>query len=290
MDQELIKPGVLKEITKRHDFRFTKSLGQNFLIDANILDKIIRASDIGENDIVIEVGTGIGTLTKELAERAKKVYAIEIDKKLIPIVAETTSQYNNIVLINKDFLETQLTDIVEEKNSPVKVIANIPYYITTPIIMKCLESEIFVDTLVLMIQKEVAERLSASASTKQYGSLSVAVQYYANVEFVSKVSKTSFYPVPNVDSGIVKLRKKPETDLTLKDKELFFQVTRGSFAKRRKTILNSLIGYTDFFTKELVKKALEHAEIDPKRRGESLDIIEFAKLSNSFFELRDFKR
>lgn len=290
MGQELIKPGVLKEITKRHDFRFTKSLGQNFLIDANILDKIIRASDIGENDIVIEVGTGIGTLTKELAERAKKVYAIEIDKKLIPIVAETTSQYNNIVLINKDFLETQLTDIVEEKNSPVKVIANIPYYITTPIIMKCLESEIFVDTLVLMIQKEVAERLGASASTKQYGSLSVAVQYYANVEFVSKVSKTSFYPVPNVDSGIVKLRKKPETDLTLKDKELFFQVTRGSFAKRRKTILNSLIGYTDFFTKELVKKALEHAEIDPKRRGESLDIIEFAKLSNSFFELRDFKR
>lgn len=290
MDQELIKPGVLKEITKRHDFRFTKSLGQNFLIDANILDKIIRASDIGENDIVIEVGTGIGTLTKELAERAKKVYAIEIDKKLIPIVAETTSQYNNIVLINKDFLEMQLTDIVEEKNSPVKVIANIPYYITTPIIMKCLESEIFVDTLVLMIQKEVAERLGASASTKQYGSLSVAVQYYANVEFVSKVSKTSFYPVPNVDSGIVKLRKKPETDLTLKDKELFFQVTRGSFAKRRKTILNSLIGYTDFFTKELVKKALEHAEIDPKRRGESLDIIEFAKLSNSFFELRDFKR
>lgn len=290
MGQELIKPGVLKEITKRHDFRFTKSLGQNFLIDANILDKIIRASDIGENDIVIEVGTGIGTLTKELAERAKKVYAIEIDKKLIPIVAETTSQYNNIVLINKDFLETQLTDIVEEKNAPVKVIANIPYYITTPIIMKCLESEIFVDTLVLMIQKEVAERLGASASTKQYGSLSVAVQYYANVEFVSKVSKTSFYPVPNVDSGIVKLRKKPETDLTLKDKELFFQVTRGSFAKRRKTILNSLIGYTDFFTKELVKKALEHAEIDPKRRGESLDIIEFAKLSNSFFELRDFKR
>lgn len=290
MGQELIKPGVLKEITKRHDFRFTKSLGQNFLIDANILDKIIRASDIGENDIVIEVGTGIGTLTKELAERAKKVYAIEIDKKLIPIVEETTSQYNNIVLINKDFLETQLTDIVEEKNSPVKVIANIPYYITTPIIMKCLESEIFVDTLVLMIQKEVAERLGASASTKQYGSLSVAVQYYANVEFVSKVSKTSFYPVPNVDSGIVKLRKKPETDLTLKDKELFFQVTRGSFAKRRKTILNSLIGYTDFFTKELVKKALEHAEIDPKRRGESLDIIEFAKLSNSFFELRDFKR
>ncbi|MFC4804395.1 16S rRNA (adenine(1518)-N(6)/adenine(1519)-N(6))-dimethyltransferase RsmA [Filifactor villosus] len=290
MDQELIKPGVLKEITKRHDFRFTKSLGQNFLIDANILDKIIRASDIGENDIVIEVGTGIGTLTKELAERAKKVYAIEIDKKLIPIVEETTSQYNNIVLINKDFLETQLTDIVEEKNSPVKVIANIPYYITTPIIMKCLESEIFVDTLVLMIQKEVAERLGASASTKQYGSLSVAVQYYANVEFVSKVSKTSFYPIPNVDSGIVKLRKKPETDLTLKDKELFFQVTRGSFAKRRKTILNSLIGYTDFFTKELVKKALEHAEIDPKRRGESLDIIEFAKLSNSFFELRDFKR
>lgn len=290
MDQELIKPGVLKEITKRHDFRFTKSLGQNFLIDANILDKIIRASDIGENDIVIEVGTGIGTLTKELAERAKKVYAIEIDKKLIPIVEETTSQYNNIVLINKDFLETQLTDIVEEKNAPVKVIANIPYYITTPIIMKCLESEIFVDTLVLMIQKEVAERLGASASTKQYGSLSVAVQYYANVEFVSKVSKTSFYPVPNVDSGIVKLRKKTETDLTLKDKELFFQVTRGSFAKRRKTILNSLIGYTDFFTKELVKKALEHAEIDPKRRGESLDIIEFAKLSNSFFELRDFKR
>ncbi|MDO4793023.1 MAG: 16S rRNA (adenine(1518)-N(6)/adenine(1519)-N(6))-dimethyltransferase RsmA [Filifactor alocis] len=288
MGQELIKPGVLKEITKRYDFHFTKSLGQNFLIDANILNKIILASDIGENDIVIEVGTGIGTLTKELAERAKKVYAIEIDKKLIPIVEETTSECDNIVLINRDFLEVDLTDIVEERTSPVKVIANIPYYITTPIIMKCLESEIFVDTLVLMIQKEVAERLSASASTKQYGSLSVAVQYYADVEFVSKVSKSSFYPVPNVDSGIVKLRKKLDTGLSLKDRELFFQVTRGSFAKRRKTILNSLTGYTDFFTKDIVEKALKNSGIDPKRRGESLDIIEFAKLSNSFFDLRDF--
>lgn len=288
MDQELIKPAILKEITKRYDFRFTKSLGQNFLIDANILNKIILASDVGDNDIVIEVGTGIGTLTKALAERAKKVYAIEIDKKLIPIVEETTSECDNIVLINEDFLEVDLRDIVEERNSPVKVIANIPYYITTPIIMKCLESEIFVDTLVLMIQKEVAERLSASASTKQYGSLSVAVQYYADVEFVSKVSKTSFYPVPNVDSGIVKLQKKTNTDLSLKDRELFFQVTRGSFAKRRKTILNSLTGYTDFFTKDVVEKALKNANIDPKRRGESLDIVEFAKLSNSFFELKDF--
>lgn len=280
MEREIVKPTILKEITGRHGFHFTKSLGQNFLVDKNILNKIVESAQIRKDDIIIEVGTGIGTLTRELAERAEKVYAVEIDRKLIPIVEETTAEYDNIVLVNEDFLEVSLEDMVQEKGRSVKVIANIPYYITTPIIMKCLESDLFVELLLLMIQKEVAQRLSAKVSTKDYGSLSVAVQYYADVEFVAKVSKSSFYPPPKVDSGIVKITKRKECNIEVQDKELFFQVVRGSFAKRRKTILNSLAGYEERFEKGIVQQALEEAGIDAGRRGESLDIYEFARLSD----------
>lgn len=280
MEREIVKPTILKEITGRHGFHFTKSLGQNFLVDKNILNKIVESAQIRKDDIIIEVGTGIGTLTRELAERAEKVYAVEIDRKLIPIVEETTAEYDNIVLVNEDFLEVSLEDMVQEKGRSVKVIANIPYYITTPIIMKCLESDLFVELLLLMIQKEVAQRLSAKVSTKDYGSLSVAVQYYADVEFVAKVSKSSFYPPPKVDSGIVKITKRKECNIEVQDKELFFQVVRGSFAKRRKTILNSLTGYEERFEKGIVQQALEEAGIDAGRRGESLDIYEFARLSD----------
>lgn len=285
MEREIVKPTILKEITGRHGFHFTKSLGQNFLVDKNILDKIVESAQIRKDDIIIEVGTGIGTLTRELAERAEKVYAVEIDRRLIPIVEETTAEYDNIVLVNEDFLEVSLEDMVQEKGRSVKVIANIPYYITTPIIMKCLESDLFVELLLLMIQKEVAQRLSANVSTKDYGSLSVAVQYYADVEFVAKVSRSSFYPPPKVDSGIVKITKRKECNIEVQDKELFFQVVRGSFAKRRKTILNSLTGYEERFEKGIVQQALEEAGIDAGRRGENLDIHEFARLSDEMKKL-----
>ena len=240
MEQNLATFVTLKEITKKYGFQFTKSLGQNFLVDTNILQKIVDSADIQEKDIVIEIGTGIGTLTRELAKRAKKVYAIEIDKNLIPIVKETTSNYNNIDFVNMDFLEVVLEDLIQEKDRKIKIIANIPYYITTPIIMKCLESSLDISTILLMIQKEVADRLSAEPSTKAYGSLSVAVQYYSDVEFVGKVSKSCFYPQPKVDSGIVKLSKKHEY-IFVRDRKLFSQVVKSAFAKRRKTISNSMI-------------------------------------------------
>lgn len=285
MEQNLAALGQLKEITKRYGFHFTKSLGQNFLIDRNILDKIVDTAEIGKEDIVIEVGTGIGTLTKELAKRAKKVYAVEIDKNLIPIVKETTVEYENVVLIHQDFLEVSLEDMIIEKNEKIKVIANIPYYITTPIIMKCLETNIFVDTMLLMIQREVADRLSAKPSTKEYGSLSVAVQYYADVEFVSRVSKSSFYPQPKVDSGIIKLKKRETFPVKLTDTKLFFQVVRGAFAKRRKTVINSMTGFCLEFTKDVLQNAFCQTGIDEKRRGETLNIDEFALLSNTLTKI-----
>lgn len=284
MEQNLATFVTLKEITKKYGFQFTKSLGQNFLVDTNILQKIVDSADIQEEDIVIEVGTGIGTLTRELAKRAKKVYAIEIDKKLIPIVKETTSNYNNIDFVNMDFLEVVLEDLIQEKDRKIKVIANIPYYITTPIIMKCLESSLDISTILLMIQKEVADRLSAEPSTKAYGSLSVAVQYYSDVEFVEKVSKSCFYPQPKVDSGIVKLSKKHEY-IFVRDRELFSQVVKSAFAKRRKTISNSMIGFCEQFTKDNVMKALGKSGTDAKRRGETLTVEEFAHLSNCMFEV-----
>ena len=284
MEQNLATFVTLKEITKKYGFQFTKSLGQNFLVDTNILQKIVDSADIQEKDIVIEIGTGIGTLTRELAKRAKKVYAIEIDKNLIPIVKETTSNYNNIDFVNMDFLEVVLEDLIQEKDRKIKVIANIPYYITTPIIMKCLESSLDISTILLMIQKEVADRLSAEPSTKAYGSLSVAVQYYSDVEFVGKVSKSCFYPQPKVDSGIVKLSKKHEY-IFVRDRELFSQVVKSAFAKRRKTISNSMIEFSEQFTKDNVMKALGKSGTDAKRRGETLTVEEFAHLSNCMFEV-----
>lgn len=271
-----------KEIIGRHGFRLTKSLGQNFLVDNNILNKIVEAAEITSEDVVFEIGTGIGTLTYELAQRAKKVVAIEIDKTLIPILEETLSEFDNVEIVNQDVLKTDLEKLYQEyaESTPIKVVANLPYYITTPIIMRFLESSIPLDSFVLMIQKEVADRIAAKPSTKDYGSLTVAIQYYADSKIVAKAPKSAFIPPPNVDSSVLKLSSKKNREVQVDDEELFFKVIRGSFSKRRKTILNSLSTYQDF-DKPTVESALLHAGIDPKRRGETLTINEFATLTNS---------
>ena len=270
-----------KEIIDKHNFRLNKSLGQNFLVDNNILSKIIDAADINDEDIVIEVGTGIGTLTKELLLRAKKVIAIEIDKKLIEIIGETLNNFDNLKVVNEDVLRIDIKEILGEINldSSIKIVANLPYYITTAIIMKFLESGVDFKSFVIMIQKEVASRILAKPGTKSYGSLTVAIQYYANSYIVTNVSKSSFIPKPNVDSSVIKLEMKKEKEVRVNDEKIFFDVVRGSFAKRRKTILNSLSGYK-YFDKELISQALKNSEIDEKRRGETLTINEFANLTN----------
>lgn len=271
-----------KEIMSNYDFRLTKSLGQNFLVDENILGKIVDAAELTDEDIVFEIGTGIGTLTYELATRAKKVIAVEIDRSLIPILEETLSEFDNIHIVNQDILKTDIKELVEQNavGKSVKVVANLPYYITTAIIMKFLESEVALDSFVLMIQKEVAQRITAKPSSKDYGSLTVAIQYYASAEMIAKVPKSAFIPEPNVDSTVIRLKMKEKKAVEVFDESLFFKVVRGSFSKRRKTILNALSTYEDF-DKERVLVALEKSNIDPKRRGETLTIDEFAVLTNN---------
>ena len=271
-----------KTIVDKYGFRLTKSLGQNFLVDNNILESIIDSADLTGDDVVFEIGTGVGTLTRELSRHAKKVIAIEIDKKLIPILKETLSGCDNVTIIHQDLLKTDIEDLVDQygEGRPIKIVANLPYYITTPIIMKFLESYIKVDSFVLMVQKEVADRIAAKPSTKDYGSLTVAIQYYADSSIMSTVPRSAFFPPPNVDSAVIKLSSRAERPVDVVDEKLFFKVIRGSFSKRRKTILNSLSTYEDF-NKETVSKALKSAGIDPIRRGETLTIDEFALLTNS---------
>ena len=276
-----------KEIIDKHDFRLNKSLGQNFLVDQNILDKIVDAAQITKEDVVFEIGTGIGTLTYELAMRAKKVVAIEIDKSLIPILEETLADCDNVKIVNQDILKTDILELAEEHspNRPIKVVANLPYYITTAIIMKFLESGARLDSFVIMIQKEVADRITAKPSTKDYGSLTVAIRYYATSSIVAKVPKGAFVPPPNVDSSVVKLQIRCKKDVEIHDEKLFFKVVRGSFSKRRKTILNALSTYENF-GKDQVLRGLAAAKIDPRRRGETLTIDEFATLTNCLTELK----
>lgn len=276
-----------KAIVEKYGFNFTKSLGQNFLVDTNVLNKIVDGADINQDDIVFEIGTGIGTLTYELAKRAKKVVAIEIDKKLIPILKDTLSEFDNVEIINQDVLKVDLAELVKEHaaGQKIKVVANLPYYITTPIIMRFLEEGINMSSMVIMVQKEVADRMAAVPSTKAYGSLSVALQYYADSKIIAKAPKGAFVPSPNVDSAVLKIDVKEDKGVDLSDSILFFEVVKGSFCKRRKTILNSLSSYGDF-NKEIIEEALEMAGIDPKRRGETLTILEFANLANQIYCLR----
>ncbi len=281
MDKRLSSHKATMEIVKKHDFKFTKSLGQNFLIDDNIIDKIVDGSLAGQGDKVIEVGPGIGTLTRELASRSEKVMVVEIDKKLIPILGDTLSDFDNVTIVNEDIMKADIKDLIDKNldGGPVKLVANLPYYITTPIIMRFLEEDINVTDIVVMVQKEVAERMNANPGKKDFGALSVAVQFYCDTEIVAKVPRHLFVPQPNVDSIVIALRVRPERKYKVEDEDLFFKIVRASFGQRRKTLLNSLtsMGILD---KTDISAVLSVAGIDEKRRGETLSLEEFARLSD----------
>lgn len=270
-----------KSVVEKHNFKFSKSLGQNFLIDDNVIDKILNGARLSEGDNIIEVGPGIGTLTREMGKIADKVVAIEIDKSLIPILKETLGGFDNIEVVNNDILKVNIEELVKEKfdNKPIKLVANLPYYITTPIVMKFLEENIPVTDIVVMVQKEVADRMNAKPSTKDYGALSVAVQYYCDTEIVAKAPRHMFIPQPNVDSTVIGLHVREEKKYNVDNEDIFFKTVKASFGQRRKTLLNSL-GGLGFLNKDDIKEVLKQSNIDEKRRGETLTIEEFATLSN----------
>ena len=270
-----------KEVVNKHNFKFSKSLGQNFLIDDNVIDRILEGARLSETDKIIEVGPGIGTLTREMGKVAENVVSIEIDKTLIPILQETLADLDNVEVVNEDILKVDVQGLIKEKLSggPVKLVANLPYYITTPIVMKFLEEDIPVTDIVVMVQKEVADRMNAQPNSKDYGALSVAVQYYCDTEIVAKAPRHMFVPQPNVDSIVIGLHVRDEKKYVVDNEDIFFKTVKASFGQRRKTLLNSL-GGLGFLSKDQIKEALKAANIDEKRRGETLSIDEFANLSN----------
>jgi len=271
-----------KEIVKKYGFRFTKSLGQNFLIDDSVLMDIVEGANVSPEDLIIEIGPGVGTLTKELLKRAKKVCSIELDADLIPILKEELKEFNNFDLIHKDALKVDFNSLISEEKS-IKVVANLPYYVTTPIIAKLLNDRVNFNSLTIMIQKEVAERIAADPNTKEYGALSILVQYYCDTEIVRKVAPSSFIPQPKVDSIVIKLNKLEKPRVIVKDEKLFFRVSREAFNMRRKTLWNALKALK--ISSDLMEKAFINAGIDSKRRGETLSLQEFADLSNAIYDL-----
>jgi len=289
MNKDIATPVRTKEILEKHGFSFKKSLGQNFLIDPNVLGNIVTHAGLSKRTGVIEIGPGIGALTEHLARRAGKVVAFEIDGRLLPVLEDTLAPYDNITVVHQDILETDLDLAMKEHFADyddVVVVANLPYYVTTPIIMKFLLEKVPITGMVIMMQKEVADRITAVPGTKAYGSLSIAIQYYMDASVAMIVPRTVFIPQPNVDSAVLKLTRKSAPPAKVNDEDFLFFVSRGSFVQRRKTILNNL--QTSLpegkLKKELILKALEHADIDPRRRGETLSVEEFAKLSNSLYE------
>ncbi|MFC5603617.1 16S rRNA (adenine(1518)-N(6)/adenine(1519)-N(6))-dimethyltransferase RsmA [Sporosarcina koreensis] len=293
MNRDIATPIRTKEILEKHGFSFKKSLGQNFLIDPNILRNIVSHAELTEKTGVIEIGPGIGALTEHLARTAGKVVAFEIDGRLLPVLEDTMSPYDNVTIINQDVLEADLNKVVEEQFSEyddIVVVANLPYYVTTPIIMKFLLGKVPIRGMVIMMQKEVADRITASPSTKAYGSLSIAVQYYMDAEVSMIVPKTVFIPQPNVESAVLTLTKKAEPPVEVKDEDFLFAVARGSFVQRRKTLLNNLQSSLPDgkAKKEQILAAFEKIGMDPGRRGETLSIEEFGELSNALYD--DFKK
>ena len=277
---------VTKAVLERHGFTFKKSFGQNFLTDTNILQKIVDTAEIDDQVNVIEIGPGIGALTEFLAERAAEVMAFEIDHRLVPILADTLRDFDNVTVVNEDILKVDLAQHIQNfKNPdlPIKVVANLPYYITTPILMHLIESGIPFSEFVVMMQKEVADRISAQPNTKAYGSLSIAVQYYMTAKVAFIVPRTVFVPVPNVDSAILKMVRRPEPAVAVEDESFFFKISKASFTHRRKTLWNNLTGY--FGKTEEVKdkltKALVPAGLSPSVRGEALSLAEFASLADA---------
>ena len=277
---------VTKAVLERHGFTFKKSFGQNFLTDTNILQKIVDTAEVDDQVNVIEIGPGIGALTEFLAERAAEVMAFEIDHRLVPILADTLRDFDNVTVVNEDILKVDLAQHIQNfKNPdlPIKVVANLPYYITTPILMHLIESGIPFSEFVVMMQKEVADRISAKPNTKAYGSLSIAVQYYMTAKVAFIVPRTVFVPAPNVDSAILKMVRRPEPAVAVEDESFFFKVSKASFTHRRKTLWNNLTGY--FGKSEEVKdkltKALDQAGLSPSVRGEALSLAEFASLADA---------
>ncbi|RSJ74060.1 16S rRNA (adenine(1518)-N(6)/adenine(1519)-N(6))-dimethyltransferase RsmA [Streptococcus cristatus] len=280
---------VTRAILERHGFTFKKSFGQNFLTDTNILQKIVDTAEIDKNINVIEIGPGIGALTEFLAESAAEVMAFEIDDRLVPILADTLRDFDNVTVVNQDILKVDLAQYIAEfKNPdlPIKVVANLPYYITTPILMHLIESGIPFSEFVVMMQREVADRISAQPNTKAYGSLSIAVQYYMTAKVAFIVPRTVFVPAPNVDSAILKMVRRDQPAVEVQDEKFFFKVSKASFVHRRKTLWNNLTSHfgKSEETKAKLTAALEQAELSPSVRGEALALADFARLADALKE------
>ena len=278
---KLYSPAKMAQLRAKHDFRHSKSLGQNFLSDKNIIDAIIEGSEIGAEDLVIEIGPGMGVLTAAAAECASRVVAVEIDRHLIPILTETLENYDNVEIINADVMKTDLSEVVEKyrTSGKVRIIGNLPYYITTPIVMKLLEERVPADSITIMMQKEVADRIKASPGSKTYGALSVAVGFYCTVRHIANAPKEVFVPRPKVDSTVIRLDVRQDRPVELVDEKLFFETIKKGFGQRRKTLLNSLTGIRGM-PKESIAAVLADCGIDFRRRAETLSMSEFADLAN----------
>lgn len=280
---QLTHPSELKELLARHGFSFSKSLGQNFLIDEGVLDKIVAAAQPSRELCALEIGPGAGTLTQKLAENFRKAVAVEIDRALIPVLEETMAGYDNFTLIHRDIMEVDLNELVEREfgNAPFCVAANLPYYITTPIVMNLLESGLPVTSMTLMVQKEVAQRMAAQPGGKDYGALSVAVQYYTRPRIICRAEPHCFLPQPKVASSVVALEVLPQPSVTVADEKKFFAVVKAAFGQRRKTLLNALSNSPHLSAdKQAVRDALEQMGLDPAVRGERLSVEQFARLSD----------
>ena len=275
-------PSNTIEVLQKYNFNFQKKFGQNFLIDTHVLEKIIDASEITKDDCVLEIGPGIGTMTQYLAESAREVIAVEIDKALIPILGDTLKEYDNVTIINDDILKVDINKIVKEKNNgqPIKVVANLPYYITTPIIMGLFESHVPLKSITIMVQKEVADRMQVGPGTKDYGALSLAVQYYAKPEIVANVPPNCFIPRPNVGSAVIRLTRYEKPPVKAEDERFMFNLIRASFNQRRKTLVNGLQNGGLGFSKEKITEALNKMDLPATIRGEALTLEQFAQLSN----------
>lgn len=282
-------PQATIAVLNKYGFTFQKKFGQNFLIDTHVLDKIIRAAEITEDDFVLEIGPGIGTMTQYLACAARKVVAVEIDKALIPILEDTLSDYDNARVINNDVLKVDIAKLAEEENGgkPIKVVANLPYYITTPIIMGLFENHVPIKSITVMVQKEVADRMQVGPGTKDYGALSLAVQYYAKPYIVANVPPNCFMPRPKVGSAVIRLERYEEPPVKVKDEKLMFRIIRASFNQRRKTLANGLKNSAELdYTKEEIEAAIETLGRGASIRGEALTLEEFAKLADFLYDCR----
>lgn len=275
------------EVLQKYDFVFQKKFGQNFLIDSHVLDKIVSAAGITKDDFVLEIGPGIGTMTQYLAASARKVFAVEIDKALIPILEDTLKEFDNVQVINQDILKVDIKKLAEEHNDgkPIKVVANLPYYITTPIIMGLFESQVPIDSITVMVQKEVADRMKVGPGTKDYGALSLAVQYYAEPYIVANVPPNCFMPRPKVGSAVIRLTRHEKPPVEVADEKLMFRLIRASFNQRRKTLANGLNNSPELsYSKEEIQQTIEKCGFKAGIRGEALTLKDFAKLANAFSE------